>query len=32
MNNKMKNIKEEVNFEKAINSDILCAIFILLAN
>lgn len=31
MNKKLKNIKEEVNSEKAINGDILCAIFILLA-
>lgn len=31
MNNKLKNIKEKVNSEKAINGDILCAIFILLA-
>ncbi len=31
MNNKLKNIKEEVNSEKAINGNVLCAIFILLA-
>ena len=31
MNNKLKNIKEKVNSEKAINGNVLCAIFILLA-